>query len=109
MGEFLSMSQPISELDSLHHIALAAPNIKSAVEWYTKNFNCRIKYQDETWALLAFANMDVALVIPEQHPPHIAFGSPEAEKFGELKPHRDGTRSCYVRDPAGNSIEIMKT
>jgi hypothetical protein len=24
-----------------------------------------------------------------------------------LKLHRDGTRSCYVRDPAGNSVEVM--
>jgi hypothetical protein len=47
------------------------------------------------------------LVIPEQHPPHIAFTSPKAEQFGALKTHRDGTRSTYVKDPAGNSVEIM--
>ena len=28
-------------------------------------------------------------------------------KFGALKLHRDGTRSCYVTDPAGNSVEIL--
>lgn len=94
-------------LDSLHHVAVAVDDIARAVDWYTKTFQCKVSYQDPTWAMLEFANIKVALVIPEQHPPHIAFTHPEAEKFGSLKPHRDGTRSCYVRDPAGNSIEIM--
>ncbi len=94
-------------LDALHHVAVSVPDIGQAVDWYTKNFHCKVSYQDPTWAMLEFANLKLALVIPEQHPPHIAFVHPEAEKFGPLKPHRDGTRSVYVRDPAGNSIEIM--
>lgn len=48
-----------------------------------------------------------ALVIPEQHPPHIGFIHPKAEQFGRLKVHRDGTRSCYVADPAGNPVEVL--
>jgi hypothetical protein len=51
--------------------------------------------------------VDVALVIPSQHPAHLGFMSPAAEKFGELKTHRDGTRSCYVNDPSGNAVEIL--
>lgn len=94
-------------LDTLHHVAIAVPDVGQAVDWYTKTFQCRIDYQDATWALLAFANLKLALVVPEQHPPHLAFVHPEAEKFGQLKPHRDGTRSVYVRDPAGNAIELM--
>jgi len=94
-------------LDSLHHVAISVKDISQAVAWYTKTFHCTVSYQDATWAMLEFANLKLALVIPEQHPPHIAFVSPEAEKFGILRPHRDGTRSVYVSDPAGNSIEIM--
>src|ERR1700693_5210501 len=94
-------------LDSIHHVAVSVDHIATAVEWYKHNFQCKISYQDETWAMLEFANMKLALVIPSQHPPHVAFVSPEAEKFGTLKPHRDGTRSCYVTDPDGNSVEIM--
>jgi len=45
--------------------------------------------------------------VPHQHSGHIAFVHPEAEKFGPLKPHRDGTRSVYVKDPAGNPVEIL--
>jgi catechol 2,3-dioxygenase-like lactoylglutathione lyase family enzyme len=94
-------------LDSIHHVALPVPDIKSAVEWYTKTFRCRINYQDATWAMLEFANVKLALVIPSQHPGHIAFEHPEAERFGTLKAHRDGTRSVYVKDPAGNPVEIL--
>jgi catechol 2,3-dioxygenase-like lactoylglutathione lyase family enzyme len=94
-------------LDSIHHIAISVRAIQPAVEWYQKNFQCKVSYQDDTWAMLDFANMKLALVIPEQHPPHIAFVHPEAEKYGALKTHRDGTRSCYVNDPAGNAIEIL--
>jgi catechol 2,3-dioxygenase-like lactoylglutathione lyase family enzyme len=94
-------------LDRVVHIAISVQDVAAAVDWYTSIFRCTVAYQDATWALLDFDNLQVALVIPEQHPPHIAFSHPAADKFGVLKTHRDGTRSTYVSDPAGNSIEIM--
>ena len=97
----------MSQLDSLDHVAIPVEDVASSVDWYTRTFQCEVKYQDETWALLGFENVNVALVIPSQHPAHIAFSSPEAARFGELKTHRDGTRSCYVKDPTGNAVEIM--
>ena len=60
-----------------------------------------------TRALFVFGNTRLALVPPKQHPPHIGFIHPQAESFGELKLHRDGTRSCYVADPAGNAVEVL--
>ena len=97
----------MAALDRLDHVAIPVENIAQAVDWYRETFRCEVKYQDETWALLRFDNTSLALVIPSQHPAHIGFVSPDAEKFGALKTHRDGTRSCYVRDPAGNSVEIL--
>ena len=97
----------MQELDSLDHVAVPVTDVAAAVEWYKRTFRCEVKYQDATWAFLEFGNIRLALVVPEQHPPHIAFVSPEAEKYGALKLHRDGTRSCYVKDPAGNSVEIL--
>jgi len=94
-------------LDRIDHIAVSVRDIAEAVNWYTKTFRCVVTYQDETWAFLDFENTRLALVIPEQHPPHFAFTSREAASFGPLKTHRDGTRSTYVRDPAGNAVEIM--
>jgi len=103
----MSKSAAKTALDSIHHIAVPVTDIARAVSWYQEKFQCKIDYQDETWAFLSFANIKLALVIPEQHPAHIAFVSPEAESLGELKTHRDGTRSIYIEDPAGNSVEVM--
>ena len=93
--------------DAARTVSGPTTGIAAAVAWYTQTFRCRVKYQDATWALLGFDNVDVALVIPSQHPAHLGFMSPDAEKFGVLKTHRDGTRSCYVNDPAGNAVEIL--
>lgn len=96
-------------LDSIDHIAVVVGNVKEAVAWYAERFHCRIDYQDETWALLSFANIHLAFVTEGQHRPHIGFKRPDAEKFGPLMPHRDGTRFVYLEDPAGNVVEILAT
>ncbi len=94
------------KLDKLHHVAVAVSNIQEALNWYTKQFHCRVKYQDDTWAIVEFANISLALVLPEQHPPHFAvLGDPS--QYGQPKTHRDGTRSVYVKDPSGNNVEIL--
>jgi catechol 2,3-dioxygenase-like lactoylglutathione lyase family enzyme len=103
----MSTQTAAKPLDSLHHLAISVTDIAKAVDWYTSTFSCEVSYQDDTWALLRFQNLQLALVIPEQHPPHVAFTRPDAERFGALKAHRDGTRSCYIEDPAGNAVEIM--
>lgn len=96
-----------SPLDTLHHVAIQVQDIAESVRWYRETFRCEIAYQDETWALLKFSNTSLALVIPNQHPPHVGFTCPEASSFGELKTHRDGTRSIYISDPSGNAVELM--
>ncbi len=96
-----------ADLNEIDHIAVPVINVAAAVDWYTKTFRCTVDYQDATWALLGFANIRLALVIPEQHPAHIGFVHKEAGTFGDLKLHRDGTRSCYITDPSGNSVEML--
>lgn len=95
------------ELDRLDHTAVSVSDIAATVDWYTGMLRCRVVHRDETWALLEFANTRLALVVAEQHPPHVAFVSPTADSVGTLVEHRDGTRSCYVRDPGGNAVEVM--
>jgi catechol 2,3-dioxygenase-like lactoylglutathione lyase family enzyme len=95
------------QLDAIDHVAIPVREVAAVVDWYRKTFHCEVGYQDETWALLKFANLSLALVVPEQHPPHIGMVSENAAQFGELKLHRDGTRSTYINDPAGNSLEIL--
>ena len=96
-----------ANLDSLDHVAVVVPDIGAAVAWYRANMKCEVTYQDATWAMLKFANTGIALVMPGQHPGHLGFVREDAEKFGELKTHRDGTRSLYIHDPAGNAVEIL--
>jgi catechol 2,3-dioxygenase-like lactoylglutathione lyase family enzyme len=93
----------------LHHVALCVSHIERAVDWYVQTLNANIAYQDETWALLDIENTSIALVLPSQHPPHVAFETADAEKYGKLTPHRDGTASVYVEDPFGNTVEFLKT
>lgn len=97
-----------TDLDALHHVAIPVENVARAVDWYRNQFRVRVTYQDETWALLTFANTSLALVVPEQHPPHIGVVHPDARCFGELKTHRDGTASIYLEDSEGNAVEILE-
>ena len=94
-------------LDRIDHLAVSVRDVAEAVDWYTAHFRCSVSYQDATWALLDFENTRLALVIPDQHPAHLALSSDHAARFGTLVTHRDGTRSTYVADPSGNSVEIM--
>ena len=96
-----------TSLDELHHVAIQVESVERAVKWYQEMFRCQIEWQDDTWALLKFANTSLALVVPGEHPPHLAFTMDKAEEFGSLQPHRDGTRSLYLEDSEGNVIECM--
>jgi catechol-2,3-dioxygenase len=95
------------QLDSIHHVAIVVQNIAESVQWYRSTFHCDITYQDETWAMLKFANLSMALVVPHQHPGHLGFVTPRAREFGPLKKHRDGTESIYISDPSGNAVELL--
>ena len=95
-------------MDKIHHIAIEVKNIQESINWYKNNTNCIISYQDETWAMINYDNISLALVLPNMHPPHIAFEKKNAEDYGRLKNHRDGTSSVYIKDPSNNSIEILK-
>ena len=93
-------------LDTMDHVAVTVANVAETVLWYQKHFQCQVAYQDETWALVEFANIRLAFVLPSQHPDHFAvLGDPKA--YGEPKMHRDGTSSVYIQDPNGNNVEIL--
>ena len=80
-------------MEKIDHIALVVSNVSKAVRWYESNRDCKIKYQDDTWALLEFDNIDLALVSASEHPPHIAFvdnsiKSCSKKKFANITPKR---------------------
>ena len=92
-------------MEKIDHIAIVVNNINRVVDWYTKNRDCKVKYQDSSWALLEFQNVDLSLVLPAEHPPHIAFVD-ESIKNGTV--HRDGSESIYDHYTFGNIIEKIK-
>ena len=96
------------ELDRIDHLAIPVANIADAIEWYRNTFSCSIAYEDNTWALLEFENVKLALVLPEQHPAHFAVERDDADSFGKLKLHRDETQSVYIEDPWTNNVEILQ-
>ena len=98
----------MKKLDQLHHVAMQVTDLKKTLEWYRNTFEVETQYEDDTWALLKFNNISVAFVMPGQHPAHICVSREDAEKFGELVTHRDGTRTVYVSDPSGNTVEVLK-
>jgi len=94
------------------HVALVSKNIKSSIAWYVEKWDAKILYEDETWGLIELNGTKIAFVTPTQHPAHICFEVDEQFILDNLnkntfKPHRDGSSSCYIRDPDGNFIEFL--
>ena len=95
------------------HAALVSNDIGTSIRWYKDRFNVEVLYSDETWALIKLFDLKLSFVKRDTHPPHLGFEVDQSfidnvlmtEKF---KPHRDGSRSCYVNDPDGNCIEFLK-
>ena len=95
-------------MDKIDHIAIQTKDINESVNWYTKTFRCNVLFQDETWALIEFNNIKLALVVPEQHPPHIAVKRRNLEKYGNPVKHRDGSESVYINSPDKNVFELIR-
>ena len=92
----------------LHHVAINVSNIKKSVEWYMENMHATVDYEDDTWAMLGFGDVKMALTVATQHPPHIGFEVALLEELVEnnnIKKHRDGSHYLYLEDPDGNVLE----
>ena len=99
---------------TLDHVAVPSNDISQSVEWYRAHFGAEVVYQDSTWAFLKLGDTRLALVSPQQHPPHVAMRVSEAQLGSAAKAaglsidvHRDGTRGIYIHDPFGNAVELI--
>ena len=81
----------------IDHIALQVNDIKESVEYY-KDYGASIIHQDDTWAFLQFDNIKLALVIEDEHPYHIAFEVDMLPHTENVKKHRDGSISYYIKE-----------
>ena len=91
----------------IDHIAIQVNDIDESVKYYT-DYGASIIYQDKTWAFLQFDNIKLALVVEDEHPYHIAFEVDLLPYTKNVTKHRDGSISYYVKDPSGNTVEIIK-
>ena len=66
-----------------------------------------IKFKDDTWSLLEFQNINLALVTQEEHPNHFAVVDERLSKNKKMKYHRDGIGYIYSQDIDNNFIEII--
>jgi catechol 2,3-dioxygenase-like lactoylglutathione lyase family enzyme len=98
----------------LDHVAIQTPDIPATVRHYVDTYGAEVLYADQTWAFLRVGQGKLALVRPEQHPPHVAFRvdlptlqAAAARTNMPIDTHRDGTQGIYVTDPAGNTLELI--
>ena len=96
------------------HVAIPSNDIAASVRWYQERFGAQVLYQDATWAFLNVGGQKLALVSPQQHPPHVAIAVDEEQlrRASEqhsvpIDSHRDGTRGIYIYDPFGNAVELI--
>ena len=95
-------------MDKIDHIAIQTDSIEKSINWYKMMFDCEVEFEDSTWALIKFENTKLALVIPDQHPSHIAIKRKNLEKYGSPVKHRDGSESVYVDSPDENTFELIR-
>lgn len=97
------------------HVAQQAPDIAQAVEWQRRTVpGTTVLHQDPTWALVESGGVRIAFVLPDQHPPHVAFRVDDAqlerlaaEHGVEIATHRDATRGIYLSGPGSLETEII--
>ena len=94
----------------IDHVAIVVKDIAVSSDWYKKNFDAKVIYQDESWAMMEVGSSKVALTLPDIHPPHIAIVIDDITCFpdqSKVKKHRDKSSYTYVQDPDGNVIEYI--
>lgn len=126
MLDFVALSAPKL---SLRHVALNVVDLEAAVRFYVAVIGMRVEWRpddDNVYLTLGADNLALhrvaSLAAGRGALDHIGFvvKRPEdvddwAERFRaagvplaqEPKTHRDGARSFYAHDPAGNSLQVL--
>jgi catechol 2,3-dioxygenase-like lactoylglutathione lyase family enzyme len=105
------MSKPL-----LDHVAIVSRDMEADMEFYARlGFVIETRYDD--WVIMRDSNgRGVALLSPGGvHPAHFALRVPSRDEVDRIarehdetiSEHRDGSVSVYLKDPSGNSVEII--
>ena len=99
----------MKNLNQIDHIAIQVEDINKSLKWYAEKFHFEKIYSDDTWAMIKFSNIKLALVVKSQHPNHFAVLNDEIVKDDvDVVKHRDKSISKYIKDIDGNFIELIK-
>lgn len=96
---------PYDVLSRMDHIAMQSEDPNGSAHWYAKMFGGKVMYSDDEWSIVRFKNINLAFVIPENHPAHISFETNRVDDG--FKKHRDGSMFKYVVDKWGNTYELI--
>ena len=124
------MARP-SATAGLRHVALNVKDLEACERFYTELLGMQVEWRPDADNLYLTSGSDnlalhraVAVIDPEsaQRLDHIGFVVDEAADVDawfaflkskgvamlkEPKTHRDGARSFYCRDPAGNTVQLI--
>jgi hypothetical protein len=97
------------------HVAQQVPDVAAAVAWYQRLLpECRVLYQDDTWAFVEATGTRLAFIQQGHHPDHVAWRVTPAdleqlaaEHGATIRTHRDQTRSFYLAAPGDRWIEFI--
>ena len=99
----------MKNLNQIDHIAIQVEDIDRSLKWYEEKFDFEKIYSDDTWAIIKFSNIKLALVVKSQHPNHFAILNDKINKDDvDVVEHRDKSISKYIKDIDGNFIELIK-
>lgn len=122
------MHEPAVRVRGLAHLALRVRDVRAARAFYAESFGMRVVWEpDPHNVYLSSGHDNLALheaadVAPGGALDHLGFlvDSPEAvfaaaealrargvPILHEARRHRDGTVSCYCRDPDGNVVQVL--
>ena len=98
----------MNNLDKVSHIVINVADLQASKAWYLSSFVCEVIYEDSKCVRLRFENVDLVLCFPSLERHHVGYEKSNAESFGELLVKSDGRKSCYIADPTGNPVELVK-
>ncbi|MEZ4544542.1 MAG: hypothetical protein R3C24_11700 [Cyanobacteriota/Melainabacteria group bacterium] len=95
-------------LDAIDHLALEVDDIVVPWHRYQERFGAKFFIKTppgRCWS----SQSQTGFCCKERKsiPPHLGIVRDDAEKYGKLKQHRDGSRSCYLKGPGGNVVEVL--
>jgi len=91
----------------LRAVTLPVADVARAVAWYAEVFGCRVVQQEPLRAIVAFANLELHLVVPALSPPALTVFAKRFAGHRAGARQVDGSGGLRVTDPWGNALEVL--